>query len=140
MDGSNFGGTMTFKQWKTRFHKEISASDIKVDWDSGHAYHYLDSHPACEAPEDLEDECEDYKSEFMMEYGPNLYCVPHIDELADSYDRVACGCDCPPYGHKDEMVDYVECYIALQKQQQPPRDNTFITKLEQWVMIKKLAL
>lgn len=130
---------MTFEQWKARFDKEISTSNIKVDWDSGHAYHYMDSHPACKAPADIEDECEDYMSEFMSECGPNLYCVPHIEELADSYDRVACDCDCPPYSHEGEMVDYVESYLALEKQQQS-YSSLFILKLEQWVMIKKLAL
>jgi hypothetical protein len=130
---------MNFKQWEARFRKEISTSNIKVDWDSGHAYHYMDSHPACEAPAGMEDECEDYISNFMMEYGPTLYCVPHIEELAESYDRVACECDFPPYGHKDEIVEYVECYLNLEGQQRS-KETDFIVKLKQWTVTQKLEL
>lgn len=128
---------MTFEEWKTNFMNNVTSDDIKIDWDAGHAYDFIE----CAAAENLagfEDECEEFKIEFAYECGPTLYCVPWIPELSESYDRVPCECDCGNRSHLS-LVEYTEEYLDIIKRQ-GERESDFIKKLQQWVLVKKLEI
>jgi len=126
---------MTFEEWKLIFN--TSDTTVEVDWDSGHAYHSMNS----ESPDpdwcDDPDSAYDYQSEYMSEHGPELYCAPElINELCGP---VVVSDECPDHYCKtlEDKIEYIEGFIELAESMKM-NEWYHTDKLRGWVMIQRV--
>lgn len=105
----------TFTQFKRTFDTSVTINDIKLDWDSGHCYSFID-HPVMRLIDELEDEDErnqwdDYANDFMFDNVVSLdtACRPEIGP--DGTFSTMCGCHNSADHSKEENIGYLQSFI-----------------------------
>ena len=90
---------LTLDEWINEFDSRTKT--VKVDWDGGHCYSYLEGHSSPDECKDVES-AQSYSDDYLYNNEPTMFCNP----------EGGCGCYDSCFS-TEEKIEHIEGFISL---------------------------